>query len=273
MMTPVMPSRDNRPNAVSRSGTRNAGQRLLLRLYALARRYGLFETSWGRWSFEWAYEAYKTWLEAADVEVLQSFVEPGTLVIDVGANVGFFTTRFARWVSPPGRVIAIEPEAANLKRLKEALGDQGVADRVEIVAAAATTAVGPVFVAVNPDHPGDHRLAADGEMVDGVTLDGVVAERAWAPVSLIKIDVQGAESAVIAGAREVLRRFRPALYVELDDRNLREFGSSAADLLDVLANLGYQPCRSSAGRAVPLDRRELLARAAAAYIDVLFLSG
>jgi FkbM family methyltransferase len=267
-----MPTRDTRPDPLPPSTTRDASQRVLLRLYALARRCGLFETAWGRRAFEWAYDAYKRWMEAADVEALRSFVEPGTWVVDVGANVGFFTTRFARWVSERGRVIAVEPEAANLARLKTALGDQGIADRVEVVAAAATAAAGPVFLAINPDHPGDHRLAARGATVPGVTLDGLVAERGWARVSLVKIDVQGAEPAVIAGAREVLRRFRPALYVELDDCNLREFGSSAAALIDTLAEMGYRPYRCRAGTPERVERQDLLVEAATAYTDVLFLS-
>lgn len=266
-----MTTAKNRSSPSSRPTTRNVIQRVLLHVYGLARRSGLFETSWGRRIFEWAYEGYKKWVEATDIQILREFVQPSTLVIDVGANVGFFAVRFAGWVTPPGRVLAIEPEVANLVQLRKALKNQRLADRVEVIGAAAMGTAGPAFLAINPDHPGDHRLASYGKLVEGVTLDELVAQRGWMPVSLVKIDVQGAEAAVIAGAEEVLRRFRPALYVELDDANLRGFGSSATDLLDVLGRLGYEPYRSRAGR-VPLGRKELLASAATAYVDVLFLS-
>ncbi len=252
---------------------RNAVQRSLLRVYALVRATGLLETSLGRRAFEWAYDLYKRWDEAAGAEALQPLVAPGTLVIDVGANIGFFTVRFARWVSVGGRVLAIEPETTNLARLRRALSARNLQSQVEIIAAAATDRAGPVHLDVNPDHPGDHRLAATGQPVAGVTVDQLVAERGWSPVSLMKIDVQGAEAAVIAGAREVLTRLRPALYVEIDDLNLRSFGSSAAELCATLSRLGYTPYRCQSGAATPYDGRELLSDAKSGYVDVLFLCG
>jgi FkbM family methyltransferase len=252
---------------------RNPTQGLLLRLYAAARRAGLLETALGRLLFEQTYGLYKFWLEGADIKTLRPLIAPDTLVIDVGANAGVFTVQFARWVSGRGRVIAIEPEAANLARLRRALADARLEPCVEVVAAAATSEAGSAFLKINPDHPGDHRLGLEGQPIEATTLDVLVARHHWTPVSLIKIDVQGAEAAVLAGAEEVLRRFRPALYVEVDDRNLREFGSSAEALIGRLADFGYVPCRLASAKRIPLDMQALLAKARAAYVDVLFLKG
>lgn len=251
--------------------TRNARQRMLLRLYALTRSTGVLETSFGRHVFEWAYDIYKRWSEATDAEALQAFVTPGTLVIDVGANIGFFTTRFARWVSSGGRVLAVEPEATNLTRLRRTLVDRNIPSVVDVIAAAATERPGPVRLEISKDHPGDHRLAAVGQPNVGVTVDGLVGERGWIPVSLIKIDVQGAETAVVRGAREVLKRFTPALYIEVDDNALANFGSSASELCSVLAGFGYAPHRCRPGAPVRLNPEEVLSAAKETYLDVLFL--
>lgn len=254
--------------------TRNPIQRLLLWLYVAARRAGFFDLPWARRLFDRAYGLYKHWVEGVDLEALRRLIAPGTLVIDVGANIGFFTVQFARWVSGGGRVLAIEPEAENLARLRHTLVAERLDSLVEVIAAAATSRAGPVFLEINPDHPGDHRLASGGgRAVNGVTLDALVSDRGEAPVSLIKIDVQGAEAMVLGGAREVLRRFRPALYIEVDDRNLRAFGSSARALISDLADLGYVPCRLKSAQHVPLDPEAVLSEAAAAYADVLFLAG
>ena len=72
-----------------------------------------------------------------------------------------------------------------------------------------------------------------------MTIDDLLAARGWPEVSLIKIDVQGAEGRVLAGAAETLRRFHPALFLEIDDHQLRRYGSSADALLRSIAALGY----------------------------------
>jgi FkbM family methyltransferase len=166
-------------------------------------------------------------------------VRPKTVVIDVGANVGFFTLRFASWVTGGGKVIALEPEAVNCARLRRAVSRAGSGAVVETVQAAAADVTGEGLLQINPGHPGDHKLGAAGVPVALTTLDDLLAARGWPEVSLIKIDVQGAEARVLAGARGVIERFRPALFVEVDDRLLRRFGSSARELLAWCASRGY----------------------------------
>jgi FkbM family methyltransferase len=252
---------------------RTASQALLLRLYAIARRTGFLETAVGRWVFARAYSVYKYRFEASEIDALQRFVRPGAYVIDVGANIGFFTTRFARWVSRGGRVLAIEPEALNLERLCRTLKDECLDQMVDVIPAAATNKSGMAFLEINPNHPGDHRLGSRGRTIESVTLDGLIAARGWTPVSLVKIDVQGAEAGVIAGAREILTRFRPALYVEIDDRNLRSYDSSATELLKTLSEFGYVPYHILRwnGALSLLDPREMLRQAETEYADVLFI--
>ena len=88
---------------------------------------GVMQQPWARRLFLTAYAAYKTWIESGPVDRLKDLVAPGTTVVDVGANVGFFTLKFARWVGEQGQVIAIEPDAEDLtERLIEANEGKGV---------------------------------------------------------------------------------------------------------------------------------------------------
>jgi FkbM family methyltransferase len=248
-------------------------QRLLLWIYQAVLASGLLRTRAGRTLFEWCYDRYKAWYEAADVDRLQSSVRPGTWVVDVGANIGFFTARFARWVSGGGRVIAIEPEPLNVASLNRRLRKQGTPDRVIPVQAVAAEAPGALRLAVNPVHPADHRIAAEGIEVPAVTVDGLLEAHGWPAVSLIKIDVQGAEARVLAGAAETLRRFRPALFLEVDDATLKPMGTSAGEVLSRLHAWGYTPHRwQRDGRLQPLSPTvAALSCEQGRYTDFLFL--
>src|SRR5665213_2879020 len=67
------------------------------------------------------YALYKEYFEAGPIDRLREFVPAGCLVIDVGANVGFFSIRFAKWVGDGGKVISIEPEDRNYSHLLASL--------------------------------------------------------------------------------------------------------------------------------------------------------
>ncbi len=248
-------------------------QSVLLQAYALMHRTGFFATTPGRALFEFAYQQYKTWIEVGDVRVLRAFIPAGSTVVDVGANIGFFVRQFAPWVGPQGRVIALEPEAANFARLQRFIEKRGWENIVEPVQAAAAEQAGTLMLAINPLHPADHKLAAEGVPVAVVTLDGLLAERGWPTVSFLKIDVQGAESRVLAGAAQTLSRFRPALFIEVDDAALQRMGSSAAALHAHLGSLGYAPRRICQGKlSAALPPSELLATTTdGRYTDLLFL--
>jgi FkbM family methyltransferase len=247
-------------------------QRCLLGLYEWARRLGFVESRLGRSLFLAAYDLYKSWFEAGAADLLGHYIPDGALVFDVGANVGFFTARFARMVGAAGRVIAIEPESRNAADLDRSLTRQGLRDRVEIVAAVAAEREGMMSLVLNPSHPADHKIGDQGVPVRAVTLDGLVRLAGKSP-ALIKIDVQGAEPRVLDGAAETIRLHRPALYIELHDPSLAAMGSSVEALLDRLSAAGYQPHRLDRKGAEALTREQTLAwcKAPPGYQDVLFL--
>jgi len=249
-------------------------QNAFLHAYRLFIARELLRRAWGRRLFHTAYELYKRLFEARDIAALRAYVPEGGLVIDVGANVGFFTERFARWVGPAGRVVAIEPEANNFAGLVRRLAAKGLARRVDALQAVADARSGTVHLVINPDHPGDHRIGETGDPVAAVALDSVAP--AGRPVALIKIDVQGAESRVIAGAEILLQRDRPALFVEIDPGGLARFGSGVEALLEALARHGYAPhvlARGGGGAraCARTDLDAILARRG--YADLLFLAG
>jgi FkbM family methyltransferase len=253
---------------------KKALQTLILTGYRIVLATGIMRTSFGRGAYARCYHLYKRWFEAREIDHLRRLVHPGTSVIDVGANIGFFTLRFADWVSGPGRVIAIEPDQDNFVQLQRVVAQSGHGGIADLYEGGAAETQGTSYLVRNPHHPADHRLGDHGVPITLYTIDGLLAERGWPPVSLIKIDVQGAEVRVLKGAQETLRRLRPALYVEIDDGALAQGGFSAAELIADLSGLGYDmfdptdgPGGAALDAAAAADRRAVLG-----YADFLFIA-
>ena len=248
-------------------------QSLFLRLFKLARISGFLSTGVGQTIFEMCYDKYKAWIEAGDVDCLASLVKPGATIVDVGANIGFFTRRFACWVSSGGRVLAIEPEAANYHSLTRMVRKRNLGSIVEPIHVAANDEVGTVRLHLDSFHPGGHSIGNDGVVVSAYTLDHLLSQRGWSTIGLVKIDVQGAEERVLRGMRETLLRFRPALFIEIDPQALTEMGSSTDSLLQFLAHFDYNVHHIEKGAfSQALGRSEIRARLCHGYTDFLFLA-
>lgn len=143
-------------------------------------------------------------------------VPRSSTVIDVGANIGLSTILLARMTE---RVIAFEPSPPNVVFLRRNLERNGITN-VEIQAAAASSEPGMLRFHVSPFGAGSHVVAAGHVTgstiptvdVSAVTLDGTDLP----PIAFIKIDAEGHEPDVLAGARRLLARDRPLIYTEVN---------------------------------------------------------
>jgi len=124
----------------------------------------------------------------------------------------------------------------------------------------------------NPFHPADHRIADAGVKVRAVTIDNVLRERGRPKVSLMKIDVQGAEERVLRGAMGTLRELRPAVFMEVDEAALRAMGSSAESVLELMVSCRYEPHRIVNSGPVRVSKAEAARLCSnGTYVDFLFL--
>jgi len=215
---------------------------------------------------------YKPLVEARHTAALMTYITPGTCVIDVGANIGFFTLQFAQQVGGDGHVFSIEPESHNFNLLLKQLQRAGLASRVTALQAVAADSAGERHLQLDPYHPANHKISSQGVVVTAVTLDALAASRAQ-PVSFIKIDVQGAEMQVLDGGWQLIKTQHPALFIECDDSALQGFGSSAAALIHRMSEAGYRIHEvGHAGISTVLTPEQALARqVAGSYTDFLFL--
>lgn len=142
--------------------------------------------------------------------LFQRLLPPGAMLVDVGANVGYFTVLGALLVGPRGKVLAFEPEPRNHDVLAANVAANALT-QVSLRREACSDRPGRHFLAVNRVESGWHRLArADGATgphrkvpVDLTTVDLALAD-VDRPVDVVKIDVEGHESSVIAGMTATL---------------------------------------------------------------------
>jgi FkbM family methyltransferase len=188
--------------------------------------------------FERAYWTYKRVVEAHGVAALSKYVEPGGLIIDVGANLGFFSRLFVGFPQSP-RVVAIEPESRNIASLRRGIAKWGDG-RVVVVEAAAVDIDGVVNLNVDKNNHADHQVSDEGVPITGVRLDTLMTTMSLAPVSLIKIDVQGAEERVLRGSSALIHRDHPTVFTEIDPVRLAKQGSDPQAVLDILLGEDYE---------------------------------
>jgi FkbM family methyltransferase len=212
-------------------------QYFVLQLYRFAKWTGALDTRIGKSISNLFYSLYKKVLET-NIDHLRIYVPQNTNIIDVGANVGYFSIQFAKWVSGNGRVFAIEPEQANFDTLVSALKQKNITC-VDPILAAAVDHNGVAFLQLNPLNPADHRIGTTGIQIPAITLDSLANSTNHLPVSFIKIDVQGAELMVLKGATEILHRWNPVLFIEIDEPSLNNLGTSSEELIDFIASFGY----------------------------------
>lgn len=194
------------------------------------------------------------------VRLAVSLVGPGDWVVDAGANVGLFASPLAAAVGGGGRVWAIEPLAANVEKLRR-LKEANSLDQLEVlpVALASSSRTGRLRLPVTPRSGAFASFVADWPTAGDVEvptcrLDELV-EKAdpGLPLRLVKMDVEGFESEVLAGATATLSTRGPLVLCEFHDPLLRAAGSSSQQLLRQFAACGYAPRRPSVRSPHDLD--------------------
>lgn len=185
-------------------------------------------------------------LERGTRLLIERFLAPGDVFVDAGANVGMHTLAAARAVGPRGRVIAIEPFDLTARLLRKSVALNGLSEAVEFHVAALSDHVGVqtfYLGSTNAHHSlyplPEYTLAMGAPVeVPVTTLDTIMASHPRA--DLIKVDVEGAELDVIAGASATLTG-NPgvALIVEFGPAHLRRTGHDAGEWLAAFERLGF----------------------------------
>jgi FkbM family methyltransferase len=183
--------------------------------------------------------------EPVETDLFERVVRPRMVVVDVGANLGVYTLLAARAVGDAGRVVAIEPNPPMFGLLTRNVLENGMRN-VDLVCKAVGSEAGEMSLYRVPGHPAlaslsstNARASTDRIPVEMETLDALLAALEIGHVDLMKVDTQGAELEVLEGAREMIERDRPLLFVEYWPAGLRGMNHDPPELLARLEAWGY----------------------------------
>lgn len=165
--------------------------------------------------------------------VMEPHVPAGGTFVDVGAHVGWYSLKAAKAVGPRGRVIAIEPDHATLRKLRDNIRASGAEAVIVVVPVACYDSETTLpFYSAPRSNTGESSLSLAAASQEGpITasypvrarrLDDILREVGVTRVDALKIDVEGAELHVLKGAVETLDRFRPEISVEVLGADARE---------------------------------------------------
>jgi FkbM family methyltransferase len=210
----------------------------------------------------------------------ERLLRPGATVIEVGANVGYYTLLGASLIGPMGRYYAFEANPHVSRLLNASVSINGFLDRVTIFHKAAHRERRTIPFYVLERYPGSSSIHPFGRElleqvqdearaveVEAVALDEVFADESF-KVDLVKIDAEGSEPHVFRGMERLLRRSGDVKIICEFDRGMLAASEDPRQFVDFVTSLGFRFSRIDPphGDLAPLSVDELLA---SAHIEVL----
>jgi FkbM family methyltransferase len=205
---------------------------------------------------------YRGWVDRATEDWMRRWLRPGDTYVDVGAHIGFYVSIALESLRSMGRVIAFEPAPENFEKLHQSVDEVAAVHPNLELHRAAVGAFRDVTLIYQPAGDWRHQssrasLVPDpagrlepADPVKVMTLDEVLTSSAC---RLLKVDVEGAELAVIRGADRLLSEQRAeAVLIELNPGALGRADTSPEEVVDALAQRGY------AGRSIDPDGERLI---------------
>jgi FkbM family methyltransferase len=169
--------------------------------------------------------------------------------INIGANIGLYSNLLAELINNDNKVLAIEPTPGALKYLEANIKLNNNCNKIIVFNGIATDVPGLSKINIIEgkeeyssvgviSHYAVEREKCISVDIEGDTIDNLVAKFNLQPGILV-IDVEGFEYQVLIGAIETIRKFKPIIISELDDKLLQNLNSNSSQVIELLEMNGY----------------------------------
>jgi FkbM family methyltransferase len=182
--------------------------------------------------------------ERAEIALFREVVKEGMTVLDIGANIGYYTLVASALVGEAGRVVSFEPEQTNFFLLQKTVELNNRAN-VSLVCAAASDTEGTSTLYLSDENKGKHSMASGDDLRGAQTIQTTTVSIALrslgiAHVDVIKMDIEGAEPLALAGMRDIIERDKPLVLVEYSPGAIHRFNKEPREMLRFFAERGYE---------------------------------
>ena len=181
-----------------------------------------------------------------DTQIIRDEIKEGDIVIDVGANIGYYTLIFAQLVGKTGKVFAFEPESKNFEILKKNVKINNY-NNVIVEQKIISDKSGKMKLFISDSDIVGHRIQQMGNFkkfieVESVTLDEHMKKlNLDKKINFIKIDVEGAEPKVLQGAKKILEQnSKLKIFTEFNRDVIKKYDSNPEDMLLLLTKNKFQ---------------------------------
>lgn len=186
------------------------------------------------------YTRFKKRQDAFEISLLKKHIQPGDVVLDIGANIGFYAGILSEITGPKGMVHCFEPDAVNFRHLQNACGQL---KNVTLNNLAVSGKTEKLKIYTSKELNVDHRTYKPEEYaseieISATSIDDFMQEKG--KVDFIKIDIQGFEMEAMKGMKNTLENNRGVkLISEFWPYGLKKAGSSVTDYFQLLRQNGF----------------------------------
>ena len=184
--------------------------------------------------------------EIDESKELQKYIKKGMSVVDIGANIGYYTILFSKWVGSEGKVFSFEPDPENFKLLLNNISANQCKNVIAEQKAISNNS-GTDLLYLDKENLGDHRtfrvLENDAGRkrvkIETIKFDSFLNSNQ--KIDLVKMDIQGSEMRALEGMKETIKRNKEMLiFTEFWPYAIEKSGYSPKDFLETLIQLGFQ---------------------------------
>ena len=183
--------------------------------------------------------------EKSESKFIKSSCFEGMNILDIGANIGYYTALFSQLAGVNGTVIAVEPDEESYKYLTKSVNSFNYKNVFSFrLAASDTKQKLPLYI--SKDNRGDNRLYSTNQkrnsiIVECLTVDELLKENDIKNLDLIKIDVQGYEPKVLKGMRNIVKSSKQLMILsEFWPKGILEAGENPKEFLSMLRKMQFQ---------------------------------
>jgi FkbM family methyltransferase len=188
--------------------------------------------------------------EKLELTVLKDNIKPRQTVLDLGANLGFYSILTASLVGKHGRVFAFEPLPRNAELIKASL-TENLYDNITVINAAVSNRVGKTKLYLSPYYTSEHSLfdlhystgiksTLDTIDVELITIDGFMKKDDKPKIDFIKMDIEGSEGHAIEGMENTIRESKKMTLLSEYWPNALMNSINPKEYLERLSGIGFK---------------------------------